>query len=150
MGIHFLVALFLSSRVFGSGFTPAVTLHTNKYGLVLECLACARATTKHLGTPFVDSNVIEEVIDVVILYKAKDKDEIPVKDGTSLDDSEVEDESRSVLGNNTDITGKVMVQMIGFYKNWISPLLPPACRFTPTCSQYGVQGKNDPSRALKL
>lgn len=26
-----------------------------------------------------------------------------------------------------------------FYKGFISPLLPPACRFVPTCSQYGVQ-----------
>jgi putative membrane protein insertion efficiency factor len=33
----------------------------------------------------------------------------------------------------------VMVGAIGFYKGWISPLLPPACRFVPTCSQYGVQ-----------
>ena len=32
-----------------------------------------------------------------------------------------------------------MVGMIGIYKNFISPLLPPACRFLPTCSQYGVQ-----------
>lgn len=32
-----------------------------------------------------------------------------------------------------------MVAAIGLYKNWISPLLPPACRFLPTCSQYGVQ-----------
>jgi putative membrane protein insertion efficiency factor len=23
-----------------------------------------------------------------------------------------------------------------FYKRWISPLLPSACRFTPTCSEY--------------
>ena len=23
-----------------------------------------------------------------------------------------------------------------FYKRVISPLLPPACRFTPTCSEY--------------
>ncbi|MFZ5786582.1 MAG: membrane protein insertion efficiency factor YidD [Acidobacteriota bacterium] len=22
------------------------------------------------------------------------------------------------------------------YKRWISPLLPPACRFHPTCSEY--------------
>jgi putative membrane protein insertion efficiency factor len=22
------------------------------------------------------------------------------------------------------------------YKRWVSPLLPPACRFTPTCSEY--------------
>jgi uncharacterized protein len=32
-----------------------------------------------------------------------------------------------------------MVASIGFYKRFISPLLPPACRFFPTCSQYGVQ-----------
>lgn len=32
-----------------------------------------------------------------------------------------------------------MVSTIGIYKNFISPLLPPACRFVPTCSQYGVQ-----------
>ena len=32
-----------------------------------------------------------------------------------------------------------MVSAIGVYKNFISPLLPPACRFVPTCSQYGVQ-----------
>jgi uncharacterized protein len=32
-----------------------------------------------------------------------------------------------------------MIASIGFYKNVISPLLPPACRFVPTCSQYGVQ-----------
>ena len=23
-----------------------------------------------------------------------------------------------------------------FYKKFLSPLLPPACRFTPTCSEY--------------
>lgn len=23
-----------------------------------------------------------------------------------------------------------------FYKKFVSPLLPPACRFTPTCSEY--------------
>lgn len=32
-----------------------------------------------------------------------------------------------------------MTGAIGFYKGWISPILPPACRFVPTCSQYGVQ-----------
>jgi uncharacterized protein len=25
------------------------------------------------------------------------------------------------------------------YKRWISPLLPSACRFHPTCSQYMIQ-----------
>ena len=26
-----------------------------------------------------------------------------------------------------------------FYKRFISPLLPPACRFYPTCSEYAMQ-----------
>ena len=25
------------------------------------------------------------------------------------------------------------------YKYFISPLLPPSCRFTPTCSEYTIQ-----------
>ena len=26
--------------------------------------------------------------------------------------------------------------VFGFYKKFVSPLMPPACRFTPTCSEY--------------
>lgn len=26
--------------------------------------------------------------------------------------------------------------VFGFYKKFVSPLMPPACRFTPTCSDY--------------
>ena len=26
--------------------------------------------------------------------------------------------------------------VFAFYKRFVSPLLPPACRFTPTCSEY--------------
>ncbi len=29
-----------------------------------------------------------------------------------------------------------------FYKNAISPLLAPSCRYTPTCSEYGLQAVN--------
>ncbi|HZS10891.1 MAG TPA: membrane protein insertion efficiency factor YidD [Nitrospirales bacterium] len=28
--------------------------------------------------------------------------------------------------------------LIGFYRRWISPLFPPACRFEPTCSAYAA------------
>lgn len=38
-----------------------------------------------------------------------------------------------------DAMSAVMLGAIGFYKKVISPLLPPACRFVPTCSTYGVQ-----------
>ncbi len=31
------------------------------------------------------------------------------------------------------------VVLIRFYKTCISPLTPKSCRFTPTCSEYGLQ-----------
>jgi uncharacterized protein len=29
--------------------------------------------------------------------------------------------------------------LLRMYKKWISPFLPAACRFYPTCSEYGIQ-----------
>lgn len=31
---------------------------------------------------------------------------------------------------------RLMIAMLRGYKRWISPALPPACRYTPTCSEY--------------
>ncbi len=31
---------------------------------------------------------------------------------------------------------KAATSLLGFYKKIVSPLLPPACRFEPTCSVY--------------
>lgn len=31
------------------------------------------------------------------------------------------------------------IMLIKFYKRFISPLLPPACRFYPSCSTYGLE-----------
>ncbi|MBP6303214.1 MAG: membrane protein insertion efficiency factor YidD [Bacteroidia bacterium] len=31
------------------------------------------------------------------------------------------------------------ILLIKLYRTLISPLLPNACRFTPTCSDYGIQ-----------
>lgn len=33
----------------------------------------------------------------------------------------------------------LMLALIAFYRTCISPLLPPACRYTPTCSQYAKE-----------
>jgi putative membrane protein insertion efficiency factor len=33
----------------------------------------------------------------------------------------------------------VMVGLLTFYKNAISPYLMPACRYHPTCSEYGME-----------
>jgi uncharacterized protein len=33
---------------------------------------------------------------------------------------------------------KVLIVCIRIYQRWISPLLPPTCRFQPTCSHYAI------------
>lgn len=33
----------------------------------------------------------------------------------------------------------VMLALITFYQQCISPFFPPACRYTPTCSQYAKE-----------
>ena len=44
------------------------------------------------------------------------------------------------------------VMLIRFYQVCISPLKPACCRFTPTCSQYGLQAfrKHGPIKGLIL
>ena len=34
---------------------------------------------------------------------------------------------------------KLFVAIIRFYQLVISPILPSACRYTPTCSSYGIE-----------
>lgn len=59
-------------------------------------------------------------------------------DQDQLEDEAAEEPNESGEGAEVEVTA-AMVASIGFYKKFISPLLPPACRFLPTCSQYGVQ-----------
>lgn len=37
------------------------------------------------------------------------------------------------------LLSKVMIALISFYKYAISPHIGPACRYTPTCSEYGTE-----------
>ena len=34
---------------------------------------------------------------------------------------------------------ELLIGFLRFYKRWLSPMLPSACRFHPTCSEYMVQ-----------
>lgn len=44
------------------------------------------------------------------------------------------------------------ILLIRFYQVCISPLKPPSCRFTPTCSQYALEAfrKHGPFKGLYL
>ncbi|MBI1919989.1 MAG: membrane protein insertion efficiency factor YidD [Geobacter sp.] len=47
---------------------------------------------------------------------------------------------------------KAMLAMVSGYRTFLSPLLPPACRFYPTCSEYAVGAlqKHGPAKGLVL
>lgn len=34
---------------------------------------------------------------------------------------------------------RLVTVLIGAYRRWISPALPPHCRFHPTCSTYALE-----------
>ena len=47
---------------------------------------------------------------------------------------------------------QLLLLPIYFYRNSISPLTPPTCRFTPTCSQYANEAirKHGPFKGVYL
>lgn len=40
------------------------------------------------------------------------------------------------------ITAKLFIGLIRFYQLAISPYLPASCRYSPTCSTYGIEALN--------
>lgn len=50
------------------------------------------------------------------------------------------------------LLSKILLLLIYFYKYSISPMLPPSCRYTPTCSQYAIEAisKHGPLKGLWL
>ena len=46
----------------------------------------------------------------------------------------------------------ILILPIRFYQKVISPMTPPSCRFTPTCSQYAIEAlrKHGPFKGLYL
>jgi len=47
---------------------------------------------------------------------------------------------------------RVLVGLIAAYKRVLSPILPPACRFVPSCSEYAASAieKHGPLRGVFL
>ena len=39
----------------------------------------------------------------------------------------------------SDLLTWLLVLFVRIYQRFISPLTPPSCRFTPTCSQYALE-----------
>ena len=54
--------------------------------------------------------------------------------------------------NIKTIIAEALILPIKFYRRCISPMTPPSCRFTPTCSQYAIEAlrKHGPLKGLYL
>lgn len=70
---------------------------------------------------------------------AVEEDNGKMDDPTAASADEEQETPETTVVEEENGMSTAMIASIGFYKNVISPLLPPACRFVPTCSQYGVQ-----------
>jgi putative membrane protein insertion efficiency factor len=51
----------------------------------------------------------------------------------------VNEPTPSLRAQLRDGAAAVLIAPIRFYKRFLSPLLPPACRFEPTCSSYAIE-----------
>ena len=45
-------------------------------------------------------------------------------------------ESRIDTNSSSGAVRRLAVALIGAYQRWLSPVLPPMCRFYPSCSAY--------------
>ncbi|THB70936.1 MAG: membrane protein insertion efficiency factor YidD [Desulfobulbaceae bacterium] len=43
------------------------------------------------------------------------------------------------LTSGASLPARFFIQLIKGYQYLISPLLPPTCRFSPTCSSYSIE-----------
>ena len=59
---------------------------------------------------------------------------------------------RAIISATSKAAVWLLLLPITFYQRCISPFTPPACRFTPTCSEYAKQAlkKHGPIKGLAL
>lgn len=64
----------------------------------------------------------------------------------------MDERKRSITGMISALAVRILIIPIRFYQMAISPLMPPSCRFTPTCSEYARQAliKHGPVKGLYL
>ena len=43
------------------------------------------------------------------------------------------------MGQEVSYPGRAVALVIRGYQRFISPVLPPSCRFSPSCSQYAIE-----------
>lgn len=73
--------------------------------------------------------------------RSGDADQVdPEIDAKAQADQYADDESKSPVtaDNDSSVGVRIALSVLRFYKREISPILPPSCRFIPTCSEYAM------------
>ena len=118
--------------------------HPSRWGtyhprLAAVVTASSLVVWKNLQKPLVQRSIVVAVAGLFTMTMARKTWESSSEEDQAADGKERDqDDTRNEKAQRPPLTS-AMVSTIGVYKNFISPLLPPACRFLPTCSQYGVQ-----------
>ena len=58
---------------------------------------------------------------------------------TTTHDTEDQTDPAAEQSRRPGPVARVLLVPVNFYRRWISPVLPPSCRFEPSCSAYAVE-----------
>ena len=58
---------------------------------------------------------------------------------TLTHDTEQHDAGPAAERTRPGLPARVLLAPVNLYRKWISPVLPPSCRFDPSCSAYAVE-----------
>ena len=72
--------------------------------------------------------------------KSSENDNMPLVWKQSEENDENGTDDKEVLNSDNDDQGlkDLMVSWIKWYRNTLSPIMPPNCRFLPSCSNYAI------------
>lgn len=97
---------------------------------------------------------IEEAVKAILTAIAGNipEENVQQKEENAKEDALGEKPRRTFLSVLKSIAIFPFVILIKFYQKCISPLKPPTCRFTPTCSQYAIEAfrKHGPFKGFYL
>mmetsp|Transcript_19589 Transcript_19589/g.24001 ORF Transcript_19589/g.24001 Transcript_19589/m.24001 type:complete len:255 (-) Transcript_19589:126-890(-) len=139
---HHSQSQYLTNTIRRSAFFPLAVAATRK-----QTFSCSKPTLVNVATSYAVSKCAQRLskhfwkVDASSEERSNVTNENAEKSKTTEQDQSIDDDDTSKQQENdktNDPMSFSMVASIGFYKKIISPLLPPACRFLPTCSQYGV------------
>ena len=107
---------------------------TSPKQIALAASVSGLAAFRNLQRPVVQKSLGGALVGAIV-WRAFQEISLLRSDGMDAEEKTTEEATDA----ETPPMTTAMVATIRVYKNFISPLLPPACRFLPTCSSYGVE-----------